>query len=135
MYLRNPTGLLTNSKSQVSLEFWLSIVVACLPALAPFFKHHKIFSTLIPSTIRSKFGHPSTTPKASWPQKLGGPSQDIELGAPGDQQRPHASWQVPRAWKEAEKRGSDEYDRISSVNSEQSLRPVLPTHREIKHGD
>ena len=122
----------------VSLEFSLSIVVACLPALAPFFKHYHIIATLIPSSLRSKFSSPSAAQRGPWPQKLSGPSgpnPDVELGGSSTAQKPHASWQVPKSWKESEKRSMDGYDEISSQRSESTLQPVLPTHRELKHGD
>ena len=119
----------------VSVEFSLSIVVACLPALAPFFKHYNILASLIPSSIRSKFSSSSAAQRAPWPQKLSGPNPDVELGGSRNVQKPHASWQVPKSWKESEKRSIDGYDEISSQRSESTLQPVLPTHRELEHGD
>ena len=88
----------------------------------------------IPSSIRSKFSNSSAAQRAPWPQKLSGPA-DVELGGSRDVEKPHTSWQVPKSWKESEKRSIDGYDEISSQRSESTLHPVLPTHRELNHAD
>ncbi|KAL8682197.1 MAG: hypothetical protein Q9186_001734 [Xanthomendoza sp. 1 TL-2023] len=122
----------------VSIEFSLSIVVSCLPALAPFFRQFSVLASLIPSSIRSKFSsHSSSSDKRGQPwaaHKLPGSStqSDVERGAVrSEEHKPHSSWRVPRAWHE---RSYDDYDRRSET-SEMTLQPVLPTNREIKHGD
>lgn len=63
-----------------------------------------------------------------WPQKLAGPTRDIEQGASGDLQHlPASVWQKPTTWKEAEeKRSFEDCERMGSVNSETTLQPVLP---------
>ncbi|KAL8699340.1 MAG: hypothetical protein Q9224_001458 [Gallowayella concinna] len=116
----------------------LSIVVSCLPALAPFFRQFSVLASLIPSSIRSKFSsHSGSSEKRGQPwaaHKLPGSStqSDVERGAVrSEEHKPHSSWRVPRAWHE---RSYDDYDRRSET-SEMTLQPVLPTNREIKHGD
>ncbi|KAL8811170.1 MAG: hypothetical protein Q9200_002005 [Gallowayella weberi] len=121
----------------VSVEFSMSIVVSCLPALAPFFKQFSELASLVPSSIRSKFSsHSSRSAKrAQWPaHKLPGSStqSDVERGAVrSEEHKPHSSWRAPRAWHE---RSYDDYDRTSET-SEMTLQPVLPTNREMRHKD
>ncbi|KAL8815758.1 MAG: hypothetical protein Q9223_005138 [Gallowayella weberi] len=121
----------------MSVEFSMSIVVSCLPALAPFFKQFSELASLVPSSIRSKFSsHSSRSAKrAQWPaHKLPGSStqSDVERGAVrSEEHKPHSSWRAPRAWHE---RSYDDYDRTSET-SEMTLQPVLPTNREMRHKD
>ncbi|KAL8789120.1 MAG: hypothetical protein Q9195_006986 [Heterodermia aff. obscurata] len=110
-------------------------MVACLPALAPFFKRYNLLASIVPSSIRSKFSSRSAAQRGPWPKKLSGPNRDVELGGSRNEAKPHASWQVPKSWKESEKRSIDGYDEISSQRSESTLHPVLPTHRELNHAD
>ncbi|KAL8798985.1 MAG: hypothetical protein Q9182_006230 [Xanthomendoza sp. 2 TL-2023] len=127
----------TKNKIWMSIEFSMSIVVSCLPALAPLFKQFSALASLVPSSIRSKFSsHSSRADKrAEWPAlKLPGSStqSDVERGAVrSEEHKPHSSWRVPRAWHE---RSYDDYDRTSET-SEMTLQPVLPTNREVRHKD
>ncbi|KAL8981376.1 MAG: hypothetical protein Q9177_005590 [Variospora cf. flavescens] len=113
----------------------LSINVACIPALAPFFERYRVLASFIPSSIRSKFStHSSNTQPAK--REFSGSSttqhSDVERDAVHDQAKySHSSWQPPRAWNA---RGLDEYDRMSQ-GSEVTLHPVVPTRREIDHKD
>ncbi|KAL8936880.1 MAG: hypothetical protein Q9216_004705 [Gyalolechia sp. 2 TL-2023] len=125
----------------VSLEFSLSIVVASLPLLAPFFKRYKMLASLIPSSIRSRFTSRSSSSKKRQPwftEKVPGssPSGDVERGvARSTERRSHTSWQIPRSWHGTDAdRSVEGFDRISE-GSEVTLQPVLPTHRELKHKD
>ena len=54
--------------------------------------------------------------QASWPQKLSGPHGDLEQG---EFRIEHASWQVPKAWKENEK---DHFPEDYAWSSEESVR-------------
>ena len=105
----------------VSIEFSLSIIVACLPALTPLLKRMSGLSNLIPSIIRSKF-----TLKSS--QKLSG---DVEHGR--HERYPSAPWQTPREWKKPGHKQS--FDTRGSKESEMALQPMQPTHRELNHKD
>ncbi|KAI4272320.1 MAG: hypothetical protein L6R35_006485 [Caloplaca aegaea] len=119
----------------VSLEYSLSITVACMPALAPFFKRYRVLASFIPSSIRSKSStHSSNTQPAK--REFSGSSTtqqgDVERDAVHDHAKySHSSWQPPRAWNV---RSLDEYDRMSQ-GSEVTLQPVVPTRREIDHKD
>ncbi|KAG7007457.1 hypothetical protein G7Y79_00009g025660 [Physcia stellaris] len=105
----------------LSIEFSLSIIIACLPALTPLLKSMSGLSNLIPSVIRSRF-----TLKSS--QKLSG---DVEHG--GQEHYPNAAWQTPREWKKPGHRQS--FDTRGSKESEMALQPMQPTHRELNHKD
>ncbi|KAL9001624.1 MAG: hypothetical protein Q9188_005403 [Gyalolechia gomerana] len=131
----------TKNKVWMSLEFSMSIVIACLPALAPLLKHYKMLASLIPSSIRSKFPSHSGVSKQrqAWSaQKLPGSSShgDVERGVVhSTEHRSHSSWQTPQSWHGIEPEKSvDGFDRISE-GSDVALQPVLPTHRELKHKD
>lgn len=117
----------------VSVEFSLSIIVASLPALSPFFKRYDIITSLLPASLRSRFSSQSRKQAGRWPLHNSQRS-DIEGGTTRQERKKHASWQTPGAWKQAEKHNLDDFHRISQ-ESESTLQPVLPTHRELEHGD
>lgn len=116
----------------MSLEFSLSIVVACLPVLTPFFKRYRVLVSFVPSSIRSRFSSRSTETQPAG-KRSGGSETDVERDAVRNHSEKgvHSSWQVPRAWNE---RGLDDYDRMSE-GSQITLQPVLPTRRELDHKD
>ena len=118
----------------VSIEFSLSIIVACLPPLSPFFRRYNIITSLLPASIRSRFSSQNRKQAGPWPSRSSGPRSDIEQGTSRQERKTHASWQTPGAWKQAEKHNLDDFHRISQ-ESEITLQPVLPTHRELEHGD
>ena len=129
---------LENSRltSPVSIEFSLSICVACLPVLAPFFKRIPALASLIPS-IRSRFTSRSNGTEKDGSRRArdiaGSRSQtDVERGvAPGQEHKGHSSWHAPRGWQ---KQTSGEYE-LGSQGSQTTLQPVLPTYRELRHKD
>ncbi|KAL9019834.1 MAG: hypothetical protein Q9185_002883 [Variospora sp. 1 TL-2023] len=129
------TGTLYAPLRCLSLEYSLSITVACMPALAPFFKRYRVLASFIPSSIRSKSStHSSNTQPAKRVFSGSSTTQqgDVERDAVHDQAKySHSSWQPPRAWNA---RSLAEYDRMSQ-GSEVTLQPVLPTRREIDHKD
>ncbi|KAI4095841.1 MAG: hypothetical protein LQ344_001395 [Seirophora lacunosa] len=122
----------TRIKIWMSLEFSLSIVVACLPVLTPFFKRYRVLVSFVPSSIRSRFSSRSTETQPAG-KRSGGSETDVERDAVRNHSEKgvHSSWQVPRAWNE---RGLDDYDRMSE-GSQITLQPVLPTRRELDHKD
>ena len=117
-----------------SVEFSLSIIVASLPALSPFFKRFDIIASLLPASLRSRFSSQSRKQAGQWPLEHSGPRSDIERGTSRQERKKRASWQTPGAWKQAEKHNLEDFHRISQ-ESEITLQPVLPTHRELEHGD
>ena len=118
----------------VSVEFSLSIIVASLPALSPFFKRYDIIASLLPASLRSKFSSQSRRQAGQWSHEMSGPRSDIERGTSRKDRKTNGSWQTPGSWKQAEKHNLDDFHRISQ-ESEVTLQPVLPTHREMEHGD
>ena len=110
----------------VSIEFSLSIIVACLPALAPLLKRLSVFGSVIPSSIRNRS---KNTSKSS--QKTSAPHEEIELG--NRKRSPHSSWEAPKAWKEPHRKQS--FDTRASYGSEMALQPMQPTHGELNHKD
>lgn len=128
--------------SAVSLEFSLSIVVACLPVLAPFVKRYKMLASFIPSSIRSRFSSRLGASKLRPPwsaQKLPGiiTQDDVERGAVrSNEQHSNKRWQTPRSWHEdgTEKSSSEGFGSVSE-GSEVRLQSVLPTYRELSHRD
>ena len=115
----------------VSVEFSLSIIVASLPPLSPFFKRYDILASLLPASLRSIFSSGSRKGGGKWPHKHSGSRSDVERGT---SQKKRGSWQAPGTWKQAEKHSVEDFHRISQ-ESEIALQPVNPTHREIRHGD
>ncbi|KAL8991812.1 MAG: hypothetical protein Q9169_007630 [Polycauliona sp. 2 TL-2023] len=90
----------------LSIEFYFSIIVACLPVLTPLIKRLSIVSSWFPS-LRSKItGSSPSSGDASKRLKISKPDQDhdIERNALRTGVLPASSWQTPRAWKEAPKR-------------------------------
>ncbi|KAL9602882.1 MAG: hypothetical protein Q9219_001578 [cf. Caloplaca sp. 3 TL-2023] len=101
-------------KMWMALEVNIAIIVACLPALTPLFKRIPVLASLIPSSSRSRFSHASAMQRAPWPQKLSGPRHDVEMGGKASTGHvAHGSWQVPRAWREAERRAFGSVDEQS----------------------
>ncbi|KAI4224638.1 MAG: hypothetical protein L6R36_004513 [Xanthoria steineri] len=108
----------TRIKVWMSLEFSFSILVATLPTLTPLFKKLSILSTWLP-TLRSRITRSNrSTSKGIKISGSGGPDDqdlDIERNALRSDGHPPASWQTPRAWKEAGgRRGWDELNRSGS---------------------
>lgn len=93
----------------MALEVNIAIIVACLPALSPLFKLIPQLSSLVPSSIRERFSHASAMERAPWPQKLSGPTGDLEQGGEvAKGHAPHASWRKPQAWQDAESKEFDD---------------------------
>ena len=112
------------SSSTVALEVNIAIIVACLPALSPLLKGMPLLASLLPSAIRTRFSHASAMERAPWPKKLSGPNCDVEQSRDLPAQAPHASWQKPKAWRDAERRefgGSDGSSDGSGAESVQSM--------------
>ncbi|KAL8847068.1 MAG: hypothetical protein Q9221_007887 [Calogaya cf. arnoldii] len=120
----------------VSIEFSLSICVACLPALAPFFKRFPTLASFVLS-IRSRVTSHSRTAEKSGTWRTHenpglGSHTDVERGlVPKKERKVYSSWQAPRGWQE---QASDDSERASQ-GSETALQPVLPTYRELRHKD
>ena len=87
----------------MAVEVNIAIIVACLPALSPLLKKLPQCSSLVPSSIRERSSHASAMERAPWPQKLSGPTGDVEQdGEVSKGLPPHTSWRQPQAWKDAE---------------------------------
>ncbi|KAL8865185.1 MAG: hypothetical protein Q9174_007026, partial [Haloplaca sp. 1 TL-2023] len=136
----DPSWLIIPTKIWIALEVNVAIIVACLPALTPLFKRIPYLTSLIPSSIRSRFSQASAMQRRPWPQKLSGPHGDVEradrkavrgpLVGVGEQAG-KTSWQAPKAWREAEKRRfEDLHSEIDEEGSSGSSSRGRPCRRE-----
>ncbi|KAL8777881.1 MAG: hypothetical protein Q9213_007673 [Squamulea squamosa] len=108
-------------KIWMAIEVNIAIIVACLPALTPLFKRIPLLTSLIPSSVRSKFSHASAMQRNPWPQKLSGPQHsDLEQGSESLSKgfAMHTSWRTPRAWRDAERRAFGDSDGRSQGSNE-----------------
>lgn len=123
----DPSWGIIDIKIWMALEVNIAIIVACLPALTPLLRRMPILKNFIPSSLRFKSSHASAMQRAPWPQKLSGPHHDVEIGGVSSTSHvPHASWQTPRAWRDAERRAFGETDGQSEDSDEtvQSLQAL-----------
>ena len=62
--------------------------------------------------------------RAPWPKKLSGPNCDVEQSSDLPTHAPHASWQKPKAWRDAERREFGVSDGSSDGSEGESVQSV-----------